>query len=149
MLFDTPSSVPKVTMITADELPPFGANGELIYFNGNLYVYTDSWQIIGAPKFVRADINLFFATLPNSSSTIFEMFVSEDTIYDLSDIWFNTEQHLQFSIYVNGDHTADFSVSSRNGKIECKKGDTLTIRYTHCVISPENIAIFIPGLQGR
>lgn len=147
MLFDTPFSVPKVTMITADELPPFGANGELIYFNGNLYVYTDSWQIIGAPKFVRADIHLFFATLPNSSSTIFEMLVPEDTTYDLSGVWLNVPSDLEFSLYVDGDHAADFSVASHNGKIECNKGATLTIRYTHCGMAPENVAIFIPGLQ--
>ena len=148
MLIDTPSSITKVSIIQSESLPAFGASGELILHNGNLYVFDNGWTLVGMKQHIRADIHLFFQTLPNSSATLFEMYIPTDTEYSFDATYFNTTQDLAFSAYVNSEFCFDFGPNINGAKLQCKKGDTLTIRYTHRMASPENIVVFIPGLQG-
>lgn len=148
MLIDTPSSITKVSIIHSESLPAFGASGELILHNGNLYVYDNEWILVGMNQWVRADIHLFFPSLPNSSSTLFELYIPVDTEYAFNEAYFNTTGEIVFSAYVNSDFCFNFGPQTKGANLQCKKGDTLTIRYTHGMASPENVVVFIPGLQG-
>lgn len=148
MLIDTPSTITKVSIIHSETLPAFGASGELILHNGNLYVYDNGWTLVGMTQPARSDIHLFFQSLPNSSATVFELYIPVDTVYAFNEVYFNTDKELVFSAYVNSEFCFNFGPQTNGANLQCKKGDTLTIRYTHCMASPENVVVFIPGLQG-